>query len=284
MATWCSHPATPAAAWSEALARLGFVPVAEGWQREGFSLTTDLLWLKLTTPVQPADPDRLDTPGQPGLWKRVLTARGARRLFALPASLVLTQTTEAELDDSAGAPGEQAVRWALDTARGVVASSWQAPAQTEVESWFKPEDLTVVSGELLCQGELVCQPEHLALRFGLTPPLTDDLPRSRREWLRVLFEEAQNRSPLVRIGFLPGESGEEAVAEVDLTGAPSPLIESLFVASLETLRWVVQGLGEPADWLADVSVASELLAVCPNAESQQRSQTNETPDPNAGEA
>ena len=66
---------------------------------------------------------------------------------------------------------------------------------------------------------------------------------------------------------LPGEGvPPRVVAEVNLTGAPPEITEELFVTSLEALRCVVQWLGPPVDWLADVTVSSELLASFPNAE------------------
>jgi hypothetical protein len=90
------------------------------------------------------------------------------------------------------------------------------------------------------------------------------LTEPRRQWLRLLLEDAQDRWHLARVGFARDDEGAlSVVAEVDLTGMPGELAEDLFVTGLETLRWVAQWLGEPTDWLADAAVASELLAVCP---------------------
>src|SRR2546426_92871 len=89
---------------------------------------------------------------------------------------------------------------------------------------------------------------------------------SRQAWLQALLEEGQSRWHLARLGSIEDSNGSSLIAEVNLTGAPAEAIEDLFVTSLDALRWVVQWLGETADWLADVTVAPELLATCPNEE------------------
>jgi hypothetical protein len=192
-------------------------------------------------------------------------------MFALPASLLAPESWEQE-DSENEQLLRQTMEWALETARGRVPGGWVAPEQELLNAWFIPEQLTVVSGALLRQGELMVEPARLALRFPIVPELVSEVTPARRAWLRVLLEEAQNRWHLVRCGWLEASEGVAAIIEVDLTGAPRALHEDLFVTSLEAVRWTVQWLGEPADWLADVAVASELLAVCPNEEP-----TNGTP-------
>jgi len=276
------------------LERLGFTPTSGGYQRGDIYFTLGTHWCVLQAPqreqprlpaASPGDPfenarasfasrtlrtgtvrapgavDVLAALGQPALWKQVSAGDDVSRVFELPWP-VWDAALSAEADGEANAL-EECLHWALTTADSLSLPDWQPPTRALVESWFKPEDLTVVAGALLRQGEFILESDRFALRFPLVPEIPDDLPASRLAWLRALLEEAQNRWHLVRLGFARDHDGVlSAVAEVDLTGVPHEIAEDLFVFSLEALRWVVQWLGETTDWLADAAVASELLAVC----------------------
>lgn len=266
--SWSTATAS-AVALGEVLRPLGFTTAADGYElaAERIRLVPGRHWWTLRQELTDADEasrELLEPPGQPGLWKRVRVGNKIERMFALPASLLDGQGLEEHLEEDHLA--WQAMSWALETAQGRVPSGWLTPDRAVLESWFTREQLTVVSGALLRQGELIAEPDRLALRFPIVPELSAELPAARRAWLRLLLEEAQNQWHLVRCGWLEGPDGTAAVVEVDLTGAPGALHEDLFVTSLEAVRWTVQWLGEPADWLADAAVASELLAVCPNQE------------------
>jgi hypothetical protein len=270
-ASWSSST-HPAAGWSEVLLPEGFTPAAGGYERAGLRVCPAQDWWtleyrpddeSLTSQAGDARPDRI---GQAGAWKWVAQDRAFRLLLALPASLFTVETDEICWD--AGTPvtaADALLRWAHETAAGVSLTGWTAPLRKVVESWFSREQLTVVAGPLLRQGEVIREPGRLALRFPILSQVPGDLPPARLAWLRALLEEAQDRSHLVRCGFLPAPdgAGQVAIAEVDLTGVPPVASEILFVTALEALRGAVQWLGEPADWLADPNVASELLAVCP---------------------
>jgi len=251
----------------EPLARLGFTPAAGGsYERDALCLAIGPHWCVLEAQARSAlVPGRAPTAalGAPGLWK--LVGAEPRLLFALPRR-VWDEAASAEASFDADITVlEHCLLWALDTAQGDVASEWQPPARAVVESWFKPELLTVVAGSLLRQGEVICEPDRFAIRFPLLPELPPHLPASRLAWLCSLLNEAQERWHLVRLGIVTDDDGlTSVVAEVDLTGVPREIAEDLFAVSLEALRWVVQWLGETTDWLADATVASELLAVCPD--------------------
>ena len=67
---------------------------------------------------------------------------------------------------------------------------------------------------------------------------------------------------MVRLGF--GEPPAAAVlAEVDLTGCPPEVVECVFRAGLAALRWVVEWLARPADFLADAAQPSRAVEVFP---------------------
>jgi hypothetical protein len=115
---------------------------------------------------------------------------------------------------------------------------------------------------VLRQGELIHQPNRLAVRFPIVQRVPDDLPPRRREWLREVLIDGQNRWRMVRIGLAEEAGSSAALAEVDLSGCPHGLLESLFAAGLGALRWVVGWLVEAADFLVDGSVACRALEVC----------------------
>jgi hypothetical protein len=208
--------------------------------------------------------------GSPGLWKSSGSGVKASCVFALPRSVWDSAATQEISFDDEATVLDQIFQWAIGTAGGSLAAGWEAPSRPEVESWFKPDQLTVVAGSLLRQGEVVCEPGQLAIRFPLTPEYPRDTPESRLAWLHILIPEARDRWPLVRTAVvIDGNGSTTAIAEVDLTGAPRAIAEDLFVLSLEALRGVVSWLGETTDWLADATVASELLASCPNNQPQE---------------
>ena len=189
-----------------------------------------------------------------------------RRVFALPTALLNSANAAEAFADRDITALEASMAWALKTAGAHVGLDWEAPSRAIIQSWFAPEQLTVLAGALVRQGELVYESSELAIRFPIVPQLPPDLPEERLAWIRLPLDEAQNRWHLVRFGIIGGETESSVIAEVNLTGAPREILEDLFVTSLEALRWVVRWLGEPTDWLADVGVTSELLAVGPKAE------------------
>ena len=279
LTTGFSKPVTGAS--SEALARAGFTPASGDTYAQGeFRLTIGAHWcvIEARTRSVPlpgrtpgisamASPDSV-LPVVPSLWKRVGAAGDARLLFSLPRRIWDEALSTVTSFDGETTVLDQCLQWALDAAEQSIPVEWQSPPRAVVESWFEQEQLTVVAGSLLRQGEVICEPDQLAIRFPLVPELPPDLPESRRAWLHALLDEAQDRWHLVRLD-VANDDHSSVVAEVDLTGVPHELAEDLFVISLEALRWVVQWLGETTDWLADATVASELLAVCPNNQTQE---------------
>ena len=144
----------PAAACAEALAQLGFAPVAGGYQRGEFRLTLGPHWCALEAPCANPGDDLLGDLSQPGLWKHCRADEQPRRVFALPAALVRGAPPSDVGDESAPSVLQRCARWALQTAGPFSVLDWQAPARDVVESWFAPEQLTVVAGALVRQGEL----------------------------------------------------------------------------------------------------------------------------------
>jgi hypothetical protein len=252
-------PATLAPArWRPHLDGLGFTPTRDraGYRLNGTLFTTDNGWPVLTTakPLAGVDPLRgqLD---RPGLWKLVRSGDGVRRVFEMPPP----KHAPADDGDEPADPALACLSWALATAAGKLPDGWQPPPRHEVEAWLPANGLTVQAGSLVRQGELVHRPERLALRFPILTTIPADLPAARRGWLEEVLQEGQDRWRLVRVGL----AGEAAWAEVDLSGCPGPVLESLFRAGLGALRWVVEWLAGTAAFLADPAVGCRALEVCP---------------------
>src|SRR5262249_28075615 len=104
---------------------------------------------------------------------------------------------------------------------------------------------------------------HEASRLALVCPILTgiaaDLSPARRSWLRALLQDGQDRWRLVRLGL----TETAAAAEIDLTGVPPLIVESVFRTSLGALRWVVAWLVESAVFLADRAKPCAALEVCP---------------------
>jgi hypothetical protein len=259
----------------EALEDLGFTPTDAGdFERDGMIFTIEKNdWFTLHTPcgAAPADPLRGQA-GRPGLWKLVAggagrepasrrDARSRRWAWEVPLSLVR---------DEEGAPEEGAafrdvLLWGLSTSRGEIPSGWSAPSRVEVDQLIPAGALTVRVGSLVRQGSCVCLPDRLAMAFPIVWRIPPDLPARRRRCLHSLLVDAQDQWRLVRFFCVEKPEGVEAVAEVDMTGLPSALVERGVSISLAALRWVLPWLIKPADLLVNLAVRSKVLDGLPRA-------------------
>jgi hypothetical protein len=214
--------------------------------------------LRSAQPVPAADP-LVDQLGKPGLWKwaRDANGAGAVRVFDLPP---LASGPDAEDE---GSPLSACLEWALGTAHGRVPDGWQPPPRVQVDGWAPPAALTVHAGTLVRQATVVHGPGRLALTCPVLTRVPEGLPPARRAWLRELLIEAQDRWRMVRVGFGGEASAPAVLAEVDLSGSPPEVAECLFGAGLTALRWVVEWLARPADFLADAARPSRALEVFP---------------------
>jgi hypothetical protein len=163
---------------------------------------------------------------------------------------------------TAGPPVEQILAWAETTAPGTGPSGWQPPARSQLESILPPRALTLQIEAQVRQGELLHGTGRLALRFPVLLAVPPELPEPRLRWLRALLLDAQRHARMVRLGFLTDGETTSVVAETDLTGAPHWACERLILAGLDGLRWVVAGLAESAEFLADAGITSRALELC----------------------
>lgn len=217
-----------------------------------FTLADGWATLRSSRPLAHADPLR-DLLGRPGLWKLVRSPQGVVRVFELPP----LPTDLGEEEDEPLSP-DACLAWAQATARGEVPDNWAPPPRSEVDAWLTGGALTVAAGAVVRQGELIHRPDRLALRYPVLLRLPSELSPLRRAWLEELLLDAQDRWRLVRVGL----AGDAAWAEVDLTGCPGPLMECLFRAGRDALRWVVGWLAESTAFLADPGATCRAVEVC----------------------
>jgi hypothetical protein len=255
----------PSARWQDHLTDLGFIPARDrnGYRLNGTLFTTEGGWPTLQTSraMPSVDPLRGHL-GKPGLWKLVRSARGrgAVRVFELPP---VARAPSDDEDEEGHDPSAACLKWALATSAGQLPDGWRPPPRHEVEAWVPAGGLTVQSGPVVRQGELIHAAERLALRFPILPAVPAELPEPRREWLYEVLRDGQDRWRLVRIGLTGSGTSEAVWAEVDMTGCPGPVLEGLFRAGLGALRWVVEWLAGSAVFLADPAVGCRALEVCP---------------------
>lgn len=263
------------ASWASQLAELGFAESAGGEHRlngTAFGIRNGWPTLRVRRGVSKADL-LAGCLGQPGPWKSVQDARlrgRVVRVFELPPVVLDGRADDLEEDDAAGTAFQASLRWGLATADGHVPAGWTAPARERVEAFLPPGALTVRKGSLVRQGELICTPERLAVRFPVVPRVAGDLPAGRRQWLEALAADAQSQWRLVRVGLEDAADSSVLTAEVDLTGVPESLMEKLVTTSLAALRWVLSWLVTAADFVADATVRCRLLESPPSAGGSRR--------------
>jgi hypothetical protein len=242
-----------------ALEGLGFRRArrGRGYRHNGLAVTWDHRWLTFETKAEPgADP--LWAPiGQPGLWKPAVPPKPKRprRELHLPLAVLSAGEPWADDGEEAADPLRACLDWAAATAKGALPKGWKSPPRDLVESWIPRGGLVVRSGPLLRQGELRYGPERLGLRFPLAGELSEQISLVRRDWLGQVLADAGNRWRMVRVGFCGQAERPAARAEVDFSGAPAAVLEGLFRAGLDAIRWVVSWSLWSVGFLGDARVA-----------------------------
>ncbi len=240
------------------LVKAGFSRARPGeeFRCNGVLLRDEGGWSVVRSAKPAAAADSLDGQlGQPGLWKWVSGADGPLRVFDLPP---LPADPDSDSEEEP-APLTACLDWAITTSHGGLPDGWQPPPRAEVDAWAPPLALTVPAGALVRQATVLHGPGRLAITCPVLTRVPEALPEARRAWLRELLVEAQDRWRMVRLGF----AGAAVLAEVDLSGCPPQVVESVFRAGLAALRWVVEWLARPADFLADAALPSRALEVFP---------------------
>jgi hypothetical protein len=243
--------------WS-ALESLGFVRRNGGltFQFDGVLVKPTRQWCVLQTDASPGSGPEHDSLGKPGLW-RPGTENDAVREFHLPLAILGPGRLDEDGIDSLRA----CVDWALSTGRGVLPAEWTCPPRELIESSIPDGGLTIQSGPIVRQGELVTAGDRLAIRVPIVPVVAAGLPEPRREWLHRLIGAAHRHWRMVRIGWGGTSERPSIEAEINLSGAPHEVLDRLTPIAVDALRWVVEWLLLPANIVADVRVESGLFDV-----------------------
>jgi hypothetical protein len=219
-------------------------------------------WIQITSRSSLNIPDPLNAlMGEPGLWKIVTEKDGQpRKIFEFPIAMVAENNPECGLSIKAAKPSlTRALGWARRTLVGERTNDWRSPPKQELLKLLDPQSLTTHSSLHARQGELVCQPNRLALRFPILFNVPNDLPQTHYFWLRNLLIDAQNRWKMVRVGFRNESSATSVQAEVDLSGVPHSVLEDLLTVALAALQALVAWVVPSAEFL--VKQASGIWAL-----------------------
>lgn len=242
------------------LATIGFRPCRArgGYESDDMRLIVAAGWAVL----EPKCSQVVSSPlhahlGEPGLW-RWLAERDLQRshsVFEVPLA-ALRGGNAMRADDGGQNVFADVVAWARATRPGSVApgrvafGDWSPPPLETVRGWLPDDALTVRASGLARQGRLVHSRQRLAVEFPVAP-CPDGLDAGRRAWLGRVLTDAQSRWRLARVGLVDGGIR----AEIDLTGAPPPVLEALLPIAVDALRWVVAWVLEPVQFLVDVTHA-----------------------------
>ena len=147
------------------------------------------------------------------------------------------------------------------------------PPREEMEARVDPESWTVIRGGSIRRGRLVLDTRRCLLRFDAAPPFPQGIDAARLAWMEELLLDATRHWRMVRVAT--ERAGSPPQLEIDLSGAPRPLLLALLPPALETLRWVVRWLAPPADLLAGDGDGCHLLEVPPpRARPAERKETD----------
>ncbi len=222
-----------------------------GYTLDGLTFRLDDSWPILETGPQKTSTDPLlELASRPGFWKCVTKNGRVCARFDLPPSVICPPETGLEDPRGDGAsPFLSMLKWALGTADGSVPTGWLAPECEDPMGMIPRNGLTVQIGVHARQGRPVMEPALFALQVPILSDLPEDLAERRKNWLRWILIEAQNRWRLVRIVFTGHGSVPRVYAEANLTGVPHSLLPELIPVALTALRSAVEWVIEPAVFL-----------------------------------
>lgn len=233
---------------SQALAEAGFKKSGKGFRKGNTTLKQEKGWVTLTTNLPKTEGQ--SKLGACGLWK-LQPQKATKQEFSFPENLISpTNAMAVEHSVSLFADG---VRWAMETKKNTAPSDWISPSEEDIENWLGSRTLQI--GNAIRQLECKRSEDKLALRVSILGPV----PRERNShlsWLDRLIADAQEQWTMARIEFRQLDTNtDEAVAEIDLTGAPSQILQPLFLTSVDTLRWIAASLVPTAEFLASDSAS-----------------------------
>jgi hypothetical protein len=248
---------------SQLFERHGFRSVSKGvYRHNGLALQRTPRWLVFTSPAADSIDPLRDLHGSAGLWKFANTQWSGQfgREFHLPANVLKGDVPfDLQLERD---PYAECFEWARATLHGHVPAAWSPPSNEQLAPLVAGGGLTLQAGPIIRQGTLVCRPDRLAIIFPIVTSVPAELSAVRRELLKELGIDAQNRWRMVRIGWRDAYEERGLEAEVDLTGAPHSVLTELIVVAMDALRWVVRWSVNSAALLTDASVDCRAWQCC----------------------
>ena len=155
-----------------------------------------------------------------------------------------------------GAAEREAIEtWCGEAGEGNIPEDWSPPCQGELDHILTKDALTIRHNSLLREIKILDDKEYV-LRLTLAE-IEGELSPRRSEWLDAFLTAASAYWPLVHFGLTP--DGRAAVAEVNFTGAPPEVLETLLQPALDSFRWIVAGLVETAEFIASPESESGVL-------------------------
>ena len=188
--------------------------------------------------------------GAPGLWKEA-GGEGAM-VFSVPGS-AMTRDFDAREDGL--------MKWVRSTARGRVPAGWEAPSAEALDEWLPMNSRSIRHDVVIRQLEVLSSPACLSVRMPLVT-MPDDLPEERSAWLGNLLLGASASWRFVRLGFSESSAGS-LVAEINLTGAPEPVLPGLVRSARDTLHWLAAAVLATAEFLVRTNTESDALKIFP---------------------
>jgi hypothetical protein len=251
--------------WVESAGRLrelGFRRAcADTFAADGVTLKARGGWLTLSADGGPRELWRgSGMLGRPGLWKPAAGDNGDQAFaFDLPlASLIdrLGEGDDGDVDtpDAVGA----LVRWALRTRPGAAMPRWQPPPADHVSSFVGAADLSLRCGPYIQQIAVALHEGRLSLGAPICR-LGEQMAGPRRRWLDRLLADCEGIR-MVRVGVRESGAAEPALeAEIDLSGVPSEVLESLLSIAVDALRACFSLLAATAAVICDPQCQSLAL-------------------------
>lgn len=243
----------------QSLPKLGFVCVSLGhYVLDDFHFKFDRSWSILEKSLlHKSDVDFLqDQLDQPGFWKYVVEYDVLKIRFDLPPG-ILSLSKENDSDKTRTSAFEAALTWAISTADREL-NNWSVLSLEDIN--LPEEELIVQYDQFIRRGYRVCEDNVLALRFPILDQIPVKLETSRRNMLHAVLLDAQNRWRMVRFRMVSQQGPVEA--EVDFSGVPSLLIESMLRTGLDALRECVKWLVASVDVLVNPKLKSNIFRVC----------------------
>jgi hypothetical protein len=192
--------------------------------------------------------------GAPGLWKQLPEPDAGSLVFDVPFGSLDVHVLSAD---------RCIASWACRTLEPASSRDLSIPARDELDRLIEPSLLTVRDGGFLAHVLVEHRDTATSRAFSLCVPLApaaalQAASAERLAILKQLAADADGRWRMVRVGLRPLEGRahgvEDLLAEINLTGVPSELLEQIVPVAIDALRIVARSLLAVVHTVLDASV------------------------------